>query len=1457
MLNCDITIELNGITKSFGSQQELDDFLSKNYNRVQAATQISDVNFSKDLDPYAETMAKLKAIKQENKDIISRVTPNGDVVENIRNTGKGFTGVTTVINNLKTSTKATAKPLISQLDVKAYTARQKNLITKELRNDPANKDFTDVELGNMALEQVNDIIAGWKTLGKMGTDLHGIAQMYFNDGITDPQQLLDKHDKPLDLELMVKYVKYLEDAKKEMIDRSGDPKMQFIAEMVIHDDATKIVGIIDLVGIDSNGNAYLGDFKTSYKRISEWDRAKTLKAEYQLAFYQQLMMSKGIPVAEMFIYPIYLKDPDTDNMEIGDLETEPAVALKQILYGDKKNIIERVNHVLPVDTSKLYKFKKSGSIAKEFKEMFDMSTGYDNLDEQVSSFLKTRVKQDEEGKDWYYDHIDRKRVHLPESATDKLDAIREYLENSVNFVYTFTNSRKGTLDSMIKKGEYTNLEPNATDEKKILLRTAFSRYMDGTWEIQDVPELTGEGVLVFKDKYSGVLEFVATTNLNLKEVKKLTKGTTLLGKFYGDSYLKQEAMFTPLAATEPNFIGLKILNFLNNNYQTVNAAGNSIGLIRVMNPGHDMGMVALDSDSLLANYKELMKKTGNTYNLDKVKKSSFENLLFSQVVHILKDESVDRDELSMIADIKDGLAKESRAEKLRKLKDIQRMWQKNKNVDINNIDYNSPSGMAYSLLNATIIGLQDMNIRPEDDINNVALNRSKMGSTPTELQSASSAINASLRPIKVAMQAMSDNYVKFNAAARKKFAEYYKYKNVSMLAGDHLSAFDNLYVRDADGKINKDFMLKDPYKANSQLDPKEREFVKFLLTTFNNYLRPNKDENETKASGEYFQVPLMRANSVSRSHNKSFLDAVQDKWKNAMNFHHIFEEEQTKNKKASEDMLSFHNTFNFNGNPEARQRLIDEKPLSDFDTNLELILGQLVFTGIRQQVYDEVLPLIHAVRVTSRLISKGFVNKNLVNIDDFIRDYIKVAVFDEKILEEAHEKVAPYVGLAKGLVTTFQLGLSPLNLVKETLQGQINNAIKLMADQYGKGTASMANYRKALNYVISDAPDFFNNVTMIEELNHLYGVANMDRHQLAEKMVQSKQGFTQWHSRWMLWASGAPDYLNRMSLFVAQMMEDGTFDAHSMVDGVLVYDWKKDKRFADYAAGRKSSPNYNKQRALYLAVLAEHNKDSSMLNGVQLQEGDALPRAYTTQEQQSLKMFSDYVHGPFDHENKIMIHHTLLGSLFAQFRTWLTAKKQQYTMAGDKYQVGSWEHAKDLDGSLLYLRYDDKGIAEYTTEVTDVPYMAWKGRFMEGLYQSIVRTYSEFKKSDRSIEDLFNFLKQDETIKGNFKMMSYDLMMFALISLMLKGLIDWGELKKDSPMSATVLNAAINSTSDLNPWANIKAAVDPKSLAATVSTITKTTEDVFGLLTGDSSFKTVIRNAGIGRTITDIAGQAK
>ena len=75
-----------------------------------------------------------------------------------------------------------------------------------------------------------------------------------------------------------------------------------------------------------------------------------------------------------------------------------------------------------------------------------------------------------------------------------------------------------------------------------------------------------------------------------------------------------------------------------------------------------------------------------------------------------------------------------------------------------------------------------------------------------------------------------------------------------------------------------------------------------------------------------------------------------------------------------------------------------------------------------------------------------------------------------------------------------------------------------------------------------DIADF----TMCSALNKVYGFANEDLNRLVENSTLSANGITGNYSRWMYIANSAPDYFNRLALFIAKMIDDfnkdGRFD---------------------------------------------------------------------------------------------------------------------------------------------------------------------------------------------------------------------------------------------------------------------------------------------------------------------------
>lgn len=143
-----------------------------------------------------------------------------------------------------------------------------------------------------------------------------------------------------------------------------------------------------------------------------------------------------------------------------------------------------------------------------------------------------------------------------------------------------------------------------------------------------------------------------------------------------------------------------------------------------------------------------------------------------------------------------------------------------------------------------------------------------------------------------------------------------------------------------------------------------------------------------------------------------------------------------------------------------------------------------------------------------------------------------------------------------------------------------------------------------------------------------------------------------------------------MTILVAQMIHDGTWDAYEIKDGKLVYNDKLDKRFEHFRNNDMSDKaKYDYERSLYFAMAEQHIREGAINpDGTEFKlNGDKyvpLPAAHTIQEIESFKALGDLIYGYYSHEKKSLIHYTFLGSLFMQMRTYWSGKKNQYLAPG-------------------------------------------------------------------------------------------------------------------------------------------------------------------------------------------------
>ena len=250
------------------------------------------------------------------------------------------------------------------------------------------------------------------------------------------------------------------------------------------------------------------------------------------------------------------------------------------------------------------------------------------------------------------------------------------------------------------------------------------------------------------------------------------------------------------------------------------------------------------------------------------------------------------------------------------------------------------------------------------------------------------------------------------------------------------------------------------------------------------------------------------------------------------------------------------------------------------------------------------------------------------------------------------------------------LAFRPALLAKEMTIGVLKNfSASALGINEEFGAAEMTKAYQKLLTVDNKFTDEFN---MIDRLNHMYRMANMDISTIAKKMQTDRWGAAKGIGRYMFMTSTVGDYYNRMAILMAKMIKDGSYDAHSMIDGELVYDPRKDKRYEKYLAERdqhkdkngnygpkKGDVEFNTQRNKYLLAIDQLNKEGAVTNEAKLTEKDMLYKAYTQQERNSIKSYSDLMFGAYDKDWQSQFNNTIYGIAFMQFLTFWPSKMRQ------------------------------------------------------------------------------------------------------------------------------------------------------------------------------------------------------
>ena len=416
--------------------------------------------------------------------------------------------------------------------------------------------------------------------------------------------------------------------------------------------------------------------------------------------------------------------------------------------------------------------------------------------------------------------------------------------------------------------------------------------------------------------------------------------------------------------------------------------------------------------------------------------------------------------------------------------------------------------------------------------------------------------------------------------------------------------------------------------------------------------------------------------------------------------------------------------------------ILTDKVLNNgMSTNLDVITRYNVMGSQRKIAYEsEVIPMVDGLRAwyVDMENSKGVpLNENL----DYLNLFVEGTIFNRtrKMTGAfAGTNLEPTINMLSSMGGTIALAG---NINVGLASGIWNNA-NILAEAIAQSISGKVDF--GVSHIMQAYALFgtdFNKVTELAMRLHMVNMSENDiiNHQYR---VKTKQAFLSAHTaHWFNWAT---DMHARSILMVAQMLQEGTWDAYSLDDnGELVYDVTKDKRF--YTDGKQSDEQ---------KVLLEGIKEYMVSTGQMKSVNDKMTIGHDYQTMNKLKIMADkYVIGAYDDKTKARAGAHVIGRSFLMFKQFMTSRVDNLISEGMYIDdLGKWVVKKDADGKLM---------------------AAWERRFVEGQLSTVVNGV----RLMRQYGMVQGWKEMNDTQKQNLARTAAKVALFLFMYLLFHGLV--------------------------------------------------------------------------------------
>lgn len=854
---CSYSLNINGEVRQFGENgyQELFEFLLKHRNMIDGGI-ISDIVLSQD-NVVEEMAAKIKSVKTSKTSMYESDVNTIDLESPV--TAQGSISVTEYLETTPRQSDNN-KTIIQQFDREGW---KRQYINSKVEEGSVRED---------ALEEANRTLEQWDLIAEAGKDIHSMVGDFFSNhySLVD---FVDKYRDRYHPDVIRSMYTNLDKVKKEIYTLHGKsskliPQLTVDANTV---DGKNIIGAIDLVVIDEFGQPHIYLFKSSTSTMASLDKARNVRYNYQLAFYRQILASKGVPTKSMDlnIVPIITEGLREDGSLRGITFGETQNRLDYVTSNGNKPLSwgtgymsEIANLHIPVGVEENTVYKPIVNEVTEMLEKFFPGPKLRDrrMDLDINSFIKNPEfvidsPDPSKGRYFFIDKFTKEPIYIKEESDRTQN--EELREKVTKYIEKLRKHNKENTDRFMTELErvvsgrqpISKLYSTGGVQVSSFLVTTFSKYTTAPgWSVVKLDNFNELGMIVLQNILTKQIDVISLSYHDLNSPMPLSLGSTILGSHEKDVYIKDPYI---LKSTGGNIELIKIMAALNQTYSQFEDKF-SIGELKVINPDTQKATIA--SNKLLINaFSLLCNETGVTNNI--------RNLRFADAIDLLKNEYLatlngpnlyasGRKGLEGIRDSIYELQPGINHFTVNNLMNIQKTLE-NSFPDL--LKKSTPEQLANRVSETSIERLYMMvlnAIRYCSGLSEVQPEHLAEWSGKGQMFSGYKITNPDLitennmRQVVQTVRGTWANLTRDVQAQHQKFAEdavkpLWEAKGFSALRrnaiGNQRSLYSNMIRRNSDGTINSDMLFQNPYDNSTPLTNEEREFLKKALWEINKW----------------------------------------------------------------------------------------------------------------------------------------------------------------------------------------------------------------------------------------------------------------------------------------------------------------------------------------------------------------------------------------------------------------------------------------------------------------------------------------------------------------------------------------------------------------------------------------------------------------------------------------------